>query len=57
MENNKNITISKEQYLEILNKFEKYTKLYEQVFGKEMSKDFSDGLLRGLDLIKSMVEK
>lgn len=57
MENNKNITISKEQYLGILNKFEKYTKLYEQVFGKEMSKDFSDGLLRGLDLIKSMVEK
>lgn len=57
MEKDKNITISKEQYLEILNRFEKYIKTYQQVLGKEMSMEYSEGLLRGLDLIQTMVKK
>lgn len=57
MENDKNIKLSKEQYLKLLNTLEKYTKLYEKVRGNKMSKDFYDGVLRGLDLIQPMVEK
>ena len=48
--------LSKEQYIEILNTFEKYAKTYEKVLNKPMSEEFAAGLMRGLDLIKGLVE-
>lgn len=49
--------ITKEQYLEIVNACEKYTKLHEQVFKVPMSEEFQQGMLRVLDLIEPMVKK
>lgn len=49
--------ITKEQYIEILDACEKYTKLYNKMFNKPMSDDFQQGMLRVLDLIEPMVKK
>lgn len=49
--------ITKEQYLEIIEKCEKYIKKYGEIFEKPMSKDFQDGMVRVIDLIKPLVKK
>lgn len=49
--------ITKEQYVEILDTCEKYIKLRQDVFKEPMSDDFQEGMLRVLDLIKSLVKK
>lgn len=49
--------ITKEQYVEILDTCEKYIKLRQDVFKDPMSDDFQEGMLRVLDLIKSLVKK
>ena len=49
--------ITKEQYIEIVNACEKYTKMYEEVLKVPMSEEFLQGMLRVLDLIKPMVKK
>ena len=48
--------ITKEQYLEIIEQFEKYIKKYGEIFEKPMSKDFQDGMVRVIDLIKPLVK-
>ena len=40
---------TKEQYLEIIKK-------YGEIFEKPMSKDFQDGMVRVIDLIKPLVK-
>lgn len=49
--------ITKEQYIEIIEQFENYIKKYGEIFEKPMSKDFQDGMVRVIDLIKPLVKK
>lgn len=49
--------ITKEQYLEIIDQCERYTKLYTGMFKKPMSEDFQQGMARVLDLIEPLVKK
>lgn len=49
--------ITKEQYVEILDICERYTKLRKDMIKKPMSDDFQQGMLRVLDLIESLVKK
>ena len=49
--------ITKEQYIEIIEQCEKYIKKYSEIFEKPMSKDFQEGMVRVIDLIKPLVKK
>ena len=52
-----NNVITKEQYIEIIEQCENYIKKYGEIFEKPMSKDFQDGMVRVIDLIKPLVKK
>ena len=49
--------ITKEQYVEIIEICERYIKLRKDMIKEPMSDDFQQGMLRVLDLIKSLVKK
>lgn len=50
--------ITKEQYLEIINTFEKYIETRTKMFpNKPLSEEFTFGFIQALTLIESLVEK
>ena len=49
--------ITKEQYIEIIEQFQKYIKKHGEIFEKPMSKDFQDGMVKVIDLIEPLVKK